>query len=218
VHPSGDSEKIKRRANIPTGVREAGAGGVVRFSINQHNPTRAGSRCSPRARLLQRQRPEGASNMKNMMKTWRESCGIGILEPIVSTTIMFVMGIPVIAMVIQSGRATVAGNDRVILELRARRYLAEVSTTHFGHASSTVGKPFPFHPNEPKAGNGYQDLVGRCEVEARFEPIADGLARVRTTLKWKDRAMGDRNIAATRLVADPTRSLTDGWTMNQLEP
>jgi hypothetical protein len=123
--------------------------------------------------------------------------------------LLALMMVPLLEMSIAASRTTAGSNQRMILEMRARRHLAEVATTTHDAALAYVGRPFPVVLGNPDDQDGHgKYLRGITESTVLAEQVR-GLVLATTTISWRDAATGGqvRFARSRRLFADPAHAL-----------
>jgi len=141
--------------------------------------------------------------------------GFGLIEVVIAMAIVCLMTLPVISLVSSTARSTASFSQRLVLELRARRGQAEVSSTTFEAATGLQGVPFPISLVDPDEVQGYRGYLRGIEEETRVRKLEPGLAEVKSTIVHEDGGRGRRKrLVVSRLKCDPTLSIHQVFPMN----
>lgn len=131
--------------------------------------------------------------------------GLGLLEVVFAMVILITVTLPVVRLSTGSARSSAGSHQRAVLNLRARRFLAEMMTTPFELLRYFEGQAYPVELPDPEDPDGYDvHLEGIEEVTGIVEQ-APGLILMLHQIDYPDRASRGqtRRILARRLKADP---------------
>lgn len=154
------------------------------------------------------------------MRVTRRS-GNSFTEIVVAAAVLGGVAVSLIGGSQSSVRSAQGADRRMVLELRARRWQAEVLTTTFEAAVSTAGTEYPMTLSEPTQPPGYAAHVSDLNESTQVDEIDSGLLAVTTRLGWDESASGKeapRSITVTRLMANPTLSLQTRVPLTPVEP
>ena len=140
--------------------------------------------------------------------------GSFLIEMVVAALLIALLGAAMVKVAVQSGKLTASGANRLILELRARRYLDELATTSWPALVACNGRA-PIALGDPGDDETYARLVASVRESVTVEEVAGGLMEARVKLEWPEVSTGRiSTLAVSRLIARPTLSLESRFRMD----
>lgn len=137
--------------------------------------------------------------------------GIALVEALAAIALLVAALPPVLDMLSTGGRINHAAAMRLVLELRARRHLAEMSATSYHVLASE--QDFPVELEEPVDPEGYTPWIQDIQEEATVRPLSRGLLEATVRIAYKDPGGHLREITARRLIASPTAALESRFSL-----
>lgn len=143
--------------------------------------------------------------------------GIGLVEALAAIALLVAALPPILNMVTTGGRMNHSAAMRLVLELRARRHLAEMSTTSYHVLASEP--EFPVELEEPVDAEGYGPWIQDIRETATVRHVERGLLEATVRIAYRD-ATGQhaREIVARRLIASPTSALESRFSLEGGRP
>jgi len=139
----------------------------------------------------------------------RSTVGMGLMEAVFAVVILVSATIPIIQLSVASTKVTVGGVQRMVLQLRSRRYQAEIASTPYIVCRNTQGYPYPIVLAEPSDPVGYAPYVDGIQEGTMFVEVEDGLMVVMTQIDYAEKGLrsSPRVALSGQLKVDPTLSL-----------
>lgn len=139
-------------------------------------------------------------------------------EVLVALVLLALMMVPLVDIMLAAGRTTSGGNQRTILELRARRHQAEVATTTYETALSVAGQPFPIVLGNPADVDGHGKYLKDIREATVLEELTPGLMVAETAITWDDVSTRHvHEVKVDRLYVDPTLSLKARYALTEVQ-
>lgn len=144
--------------------------------------------------------------------------GAGFVEVLVALVLLALLTLPLVDLMLAAGRTTSGGNQRSILELRARRHQAEIATTTYETALTATGGPFPVMLGNPNDLDGHGKYLRDIRETTTVKEVVPGLMLSATTIAWDDAATRRlHEVKLERLYVDPTLSLKARYTLTEVQ-
>jgi hypothetical protein len=139
--------------------------------------------------------------------------GIGLVEALAAIGLLVAALPPILNWLSVSSRMNHSAAMRLVLELRARRHLAEMSTTSYHVLPSE--QEFPVELEEPVDAEGYGPWIQDIDEEATVRHLERGLLEATVRITYRDPGASDhlREIVARRLLASPTSFLESRFSL-----
>lgn len=144
--------------------------------------------------------------------------GNTFVEVMIALVLLALMMLPLFDVMVAATRTTSGGNQRTILELRARRHQAEIATTTYGTALSMAGRPFPIELGNPADQDGHGKYLRDIREGTVIAELTPGLMQASTQIAWDDASTRHTHeVKVVRLYVDPTLSLRARYALTEVQ-
>lgn len=144
----------------------------------------------------------------------RNARGVSVVEVFLAAAVLSVVIVAVFGALVQARKVVACGGHRLVMELRARRYLDELASSSYpALLAMRAGVTIPM--GEPGDDPAYRALVDGARATVALKEVEPGLMEARVTLAWDEVATGRTSeLAAVRLFARSTLSLESRHRLN----
>lgn len=144
----------------------------------------------------------------------RSKRGVSVVEVFLAVTVLSIVVVAVFGALVQARKVVACGGHRLVMELRARRYLDELASTSYPALLASRAAPaIPL--GEPGDDPAYRALVAGARAQVALEEVEPGLLEARVTLEWDELATGrTSSLTASRLFARTTLALESRHRLN----
>ena len=144
--------------------------------------------------------------------------GVGFVEAVIAMVMLALVTVPLVDIMIAAGKTTSGGNQRAILELRARRHQAEIATTTYDTALSVAGQDFPIQLGNPADQDGHGKYLQGIHETTQVAEVEPGLMESTTLISWDDVATHHvHEVKLRRFYADPAHALKARYTLTEVQ-
>jgi hypothetical protein len=145
--------------------------------------------------------------------------GIVLIDGLIGIVVLALLLLPLAGVTTGTTRQVRGVDQRLVLELHARRTQAELLTTTYEALASNPDVNWVVNLGEPAQGAGYDEYRSGSSETTTVSELTSGLLVIKTVLEWPDLTPGGRKrtVVIKRILNRPTTSLLTRVPLKEVE-